>query len=406
MSQTLILGLGLSGTATAEFLLNRSESVAAFDSKAPSLDLERLKKKGLSVCSDQETFDWTPISKVIASPGFPPSHPIYQEALKRKLEVIGEAELAFQNLTNPTIGITGTNGKTTVTLLTAHVLNFCGMQARAVGNIGQPLISLVDRISPDTILVTELSSWQLETLQSQVLDVAVVLNITPDHLDRHGTMEDYAQAKFRIGLCLKPQGTWYVHASVFEAFYGLLKRYHKPAFYEAVGTHDDENERAAFLLCQHFGVTQQQFNKAIKTFQKPHYRNQLIRIHHGVRYYNDSKGTNIDAVIKAVNSVEGKCILIAGGRDKGSSFAQWIDPFKGRVCLICAIGEAAAKIQRELSSHIPVQTFPTLEEATHYASLQAATGDNVILSPGCSSFDMFDNYEHRGREFDRIVLGL
>ncbi|MDP1835860.1 MAG: Mur ligase family protein [Chlamydiales bacterium] len=408
----LILGLGSSGQAVARFLLSRSHQVTAVDSKAKELGqkphIVELCQQGLQVLSEQEPLDLGSFTSLIVSPGVPPTHPLYQQAMAAGLEIIGETELACGYLSQRMIGITGTNGKTTVTLLVTHVLNACGFKAHAVGNVGVPLISMVETAAPQDILVIELSSWQLETMCSKVLDAAVVLNVTPDHLDRHHNMENYARAKFAISRCLKADGIWMAHADISKEFSDILGEYQPHVSYEELNSasHDAENNLAAFALCRHFGVSSADFLHAAESFVKPPYRNQLVRTYRGVNYYNDSKGTNLDAVMKAVTSVQGNCILIAGGRDKGSSFTPWLPVFEGRVRHICAIGESANKIKEELSHRVPVTTFESLQQAVTYAAAMAKAGENVMLSPGCSSYDMFENYAHRGDEFNKCVFGL
>ena len=289
-------------------------------------------------------------------------------------------------------------------------------------------------ISSQDIIVLELSSYQIETLYQVCLDSAIVLNITPDHLDRYKTMESYAQAKCEIERCVKPEGHLYLEEKTWQE-YGYFLKKKKPRLYGYEQTsfiytdllavyragekvfelpsslknkksHDLENLLAAYALCADKGVTASAFLEAWRSFKKPAHRIEFVLEFQGVRYYDDSKGTNIDAVIRAVQSLEGSIILIAGGVDKGSAYTPWLQEFRNKVKSICAIGQAAAKIRDQLASHLPVTIFNSLDEAVQQATRLAQRGDIVLLSPGCSSFDMFKDYAHRGEEFQRIVRGL
>lgn len=309
----------------------------------------------------------------------PQTQPQYAAACQKGVEIVGEIELACRFLNSFTWHC-GTNGKTTVTLLVTHVLNHAGKKARALGNVGLPLIEEVrmkDSKNSDEIFVVELSSYQLETMSQKVLDHAVILNITPDNLDRYATIKEVcAKAKIRIGNCLKEAGHLYVEEKCYDQFafyfegmpvklYGyqtndaiytdLQKIYTKekfeyilPAEYRGRKNHDVENMMASLALCLKFGVSIEEFFEALKSFKKPSHRIEFVRKVNEVAYYDDSKGTNVDAVIRAVNSVDGRMILIAGGVDKGSSYKPWLDGFEGKVKSICAIGQAAEKIKQEL----------------------------------------------------------
>lgn len=450
-----VLGLGESGRAAARFLLKQGSPVVGVDARADILvtdpQIEQLMAEGMYLLNDDPCPSTVGFDAVIVSPGVSPKHPLCKQARQNGLEVIGEIELACRHLYHEShaakflfqpargiqrrvIGITGTNGKTTVTLLVTHVLNTCGIPARSVGNIGDPLIAAVEDTTNE-VLVVELSSWQLETMTSKVFSAGVVLNITPDHLDRHETMEKYARAKFALGHCLRDEGTWFVYDATARDYADILRdfpahstygyssnadlhcdtngvyaaqklEYFLPDMYRGMLSHDVENEMAAYTLCRPFGVTGAQFRSAAQTFKKPPHRNELVRIRRGVGYYNDSKGTNIDAVIKAIASVQGTCILIAGGKDKGNAYTPWLEAFENRVRLICAIGEAAPQIKEQLSHRVPVEIFPSLKDAVERAAAEAKRDENVLLSPGCSSYDMFENYAHRGKEFTMCVNQL
>lgn len=438
MKSALVIGLGVSGRSAARFLLEQGCNVCGVDQNRSLLEsnseLAELRYIGLTTYDETDSVPINTIDTVIVSPGIPPESPWYLAARNAGLPIMGEVELACRALNGRVLGVTGTNGKTTVTLLLEHILNQSGLVAKAIGNIGVPVTSQISECSPDQIFVLELSSYQLETLHSRVIDAGVILNITPDHLDRYQTMERYAQAKLRLKSCIKPEGKLYIEQGAYHAFHELLGNAepftygytsdctistdHKhilfegspvcalPSAFSSAASHDLENLLAAYALAREVGVTPQQFADAIVTFQKPPHRLEFVRTMGGINYYNDSKGTNTDAVVRAVKALNGETILIAGGVDKGSPYTPWEDAFRGRVRCICAIGQAAPKIKESLSSRYPVVPFETLAEAVSHASLLAKPGDNVLLSPGCASFDMFRDYEHRGEEFKRLVHAL
>ncbi len=396
MQRALVLGYGESGRAAERFLEHQGWAVVIADQKSD----ER-------VFADDDLRALEGVELVIVSPGVAPTQCLYAEAVVRGLPVIGEIELGLRVLKHRAVGITGTNGKTTVTLMVAHALNRCGLRAVAVGNVGVPLTQALLSEPEETILVVELSSWQLETVGQEALEAAILLNITPDHLDRHITMEHYAAAKARIQYALKPNGRLYLHEEVAREFGEHFQRPY--ATYRAKGdeaSHDEANAWAAYSLCQTFGVGEKEFFAAIQDFRKPPHRMEFVRSIEGVDYIDDSKGTNVDAVLKAVQSLKGPILLIAGGVDKRGGYEVWQKSFPGCVKGIFAIGEAAEAIQACLGSELPVRRCANLQEAVVFAREAAIEGDTVLLSPGCASYDMFKNYKHRGESFQSLVHQL
>lgn len=409
----LIVGMGRSGCGAAQLLLSRGAHVTGCDARMESLlqtpAMESLIARGL-IAVPESSIDIKNLAlydTIISSPGISPAHPILSAAREQNIRCMGEMELALRSIhpNQRLLGITGTNGKTTVTLMVTHVLNACGITARAVGNVGVALCGEIDTAAPTDVLVVELSSYQLEPIQLPVLDAAVILNITPDHIDRHGSMLGYAQAKFQIGRCLKPAGRLFVQADVAADFPGLTADLPVES-YPADASHDVENARAAQLLCATLGVTASQFQQAVASFCKPAHRIEFVLRHGDVDFYNDSKGTNLDAVDRAVRAMRGPVVLIAGGVDKGFSYRAWLPTFRDKVRAIHAIGQAAPKLQQELSEVAPVRLAASLQEAVANAAADAQPGDSVLLSPGCASFDMFRDYAHRGDEFKKIVKEL
>ncbi|MCX6989091.1 MAG: UDP-N-acetylmuramoyl-L-alanine--D-glutamate ligase [Chlamydiae bacterium] len=436
--KALILGMGLSGQASAKWLLSIGYHALGVDSKRDTLSslatIQELAKAGCFVLSDADPIDVASFDEIIISPGIAPSHPILQAARSYNIPIIGEAELALRSLGGRrAVAVTGTNGKTTVARLVEHVLTVCGYKARALGNIGLPFSTYLRQIEPDEIVVAELSSFQLETMHARVFEAAALLNISPDHLDRYPNMVEYAAAKCRLQGCLKPGAPFYVFTEAAREFGYLLEEHcilfgddlsaslwtdghvvkeeeevkffflkESPCF----AKHDYMNALAAWGLCKALGIDSNQFTHALCTFKKPLHRMEFIRNVGGVDFYDDSKGTNIDAVVQAVMAMKGPVILIAGGVDKGSSYLAWKRPFTERVRELIVFGEAAEKMSRELGLFFKVTRVSFLAEAVHLAASSAVAGDVVLLSPGCSSFDMFRDYAHRGEEFQKCVNQL
>ncbi|MBA3817091.1 MAG: UDP-N-acetylmuramoyl-L-alanine--D-glutamate ligase [Parachlamydiaceae bacterium] len=438
--RVLVLGLGISGRSAVKFLLKRGSFVTGADRNPDILngdeELTPFIGKQFKTIADSAACNIKEFDFLVVSPGIPHTHPLYEKAMAAGIGIVGEIELACGFIPQKCLAVTGTNGKTTVTLMVAHILNHAGMSARALGNVGTPLTSAIDSgsVNENEIFVIELSSFQLDTLHTRFIDAGVILNITPDHLDRYGSLEAYAESKAHLYSCLKAQGKLFVEdrclkefSFIFSTFsmqsYGYSDRnfihtdtknvyvnkkkvFDLPENLQGKRTHDAENLMAAYALCQYVGVTEDQFCAALQTFKKPSHRIEFVRTVRGVHYYDDSKGTNIDAVIRAVEVIGGNIVLIAGGVDKGASYALWLDAIAHKLKFICAIGNAKEKIKCDLGSHIPMALFATLDEAVIHAASVSKEGDTVLLSPGCSSYDMFRDYEHRGREFQRIVNEL
>lgn len=421
--RALVIGLGKSGCAAARLLLHCGIRVAAVDENLKknqsSFEVKELISQGLDLIMPSRINHINRFDLFVISPGIPQNNSWYRAARATGFEVFGEVELACRLSSQKMFAITGTNGKTTVTMMVEHVLKNCGILAKAVGNVGSPICDLLLR-GFHGIAIVELSSFQLETMTTKAFDAAVLLNITADHLDRYASLKAYAQAKFRIQDCLKEEGKFFVEKKtatfwkrhfrrVYHAFGNQLEEnieYFLPVRYRGVRGYERENLVAAYSLCREAGVSPLDFAKALNGFEKPPHRVEFVRMIKGVAYFDDSKATNIDAVIKAVESLSGRVILIAGGLDKGLSYSLWKEAFKGKVSCICAIGQTAERMAQELEKKDYVKIFDSLEAAIKHAYELAKPGDNVLLSPGCSSFDMFRDYVHRGKEFKRFVQQL
>lgn len=396
----LVIGYGVSGKSAAALLKEQGHDVVVVDKKADGFP------------KDSADFLLDGFSQVILSPGIPQTHPIVQKAFSLGIEVIGEIELGARFLQNRCFGITGANGKTTTVLLTAHILNSCGKKAKALGNVGESLTGYVLGADKNDILIVELSSFQLETLHTRFLEAAIVLNITPNHLDRYPSMQSYAEAKALIAGCLKERSELFVSDQILEEFGPLFKGARsfekevdlKNSFsYTTLGMASKQSTQAAYLLCKRCGVTDVEFLHGLQTFRKPPHRIEWVAEINGVPYYNDSKSSNVHSVMHAVERLEGSLVLIVGGLHKGSSYLPWVESFRGKVKKIIAYGQAAPLMHLELGAHLPIQMVDRFADAVKMASQLAKKPDTVLLSPGCSSYDQFPSYEHRGDEFKRLV---
>lgn len=401
MDRVLIIGYGISGKSAAVFLKSQGKLLTIVD-----------RKGGEGVLPDSSDLDVTGFSQVIVSPGVPSDHPLIQKAKISSIEVIGEAEMALRAIRNRSFGITGSNGKTTTVTLTAHILNQAGKKARALGNVGESLSSYLLNPDPEETLVIELSSFQLESLHTKALDAALVLNITPNHLDRHRDMQEYVQAKGRIRNCLKEGSPLYVSSQILQEwgdFFPGAENFEKELAlieklrYTQLKMPSKQSVQAAYLLCKRCGVTDVEFLQGLSSYKKPAHRIEWVAEINQVTYYNDSKSSNIHSVLHAIERVEGSIVLIVGGVHKGSSYKTWIEPFKARVRQVIAYGKAAPIMAYELSPHIPLIQVDRFADAVRLAKQVAQKSETVLLSPGCSSYDQFENYERRGEEFKRLV---
>jgi len=418
-SKIVIIGLGMSGKAAGVYLAEKGHELIGVDRDPQPCEFE--------VLSETAPVDLKGAELVVKSPGISPTHPWIRAAAEKEIPILGEIDLALQELRKiekTLFAITGSNGKTTTTLLVTHLLHMAGKKAIAAGNVGIPLISQLDK--DVDIFVVELSSFQLENIVSQpVFSAAVILNITPNHLDRHGSLLAYAKAKFRLQSCLKAKSPLFIKQAVLNQFDKLLLPQTKPfvlgSYKKKVETilslgytrdksqlysHDLENFCAAYALTQGIGIPEDILREGMVTFKKPPHRIEFVREVGGVSYINDSKATSMEAVKKAIQALSGEVILIAGGMEKGGSFYEWVPIFRKKVVLVLAIGVAAKRIHREIGRVIDVEVISSLEVGVKRAHMLAKTGQTVLLSPGCSSFDQFKNFQHRGEIFKQLVFAI
>jgi UDP-N-acetylmuramoylalanine--D-glutamate ligase len=444
--RVLVVGLGKSGLAAALFLRDRGARVTVSDTRSATAlgdQIPALLEAGIMVESGGHgllTFRRQDL--IVVSPGVPLDTPEVKQAHQFGLTVIGELELASRFLQGQVVAITGSNGKTTTTTLIGEIFKDAGLKTQVGGNIGLPVIELIEESTPETWNVLEVSSFQLETTVEFRPKIALVLNITPDHLDRHKTFERYQAAKARITENQGPDGFLILNAEdkatqmiaaktkaqVFwfsaarqikqgafvygESIFFLGQDAGKPepvlpvAEISLKGAHNVENVLAAVCAARLAGIPAESIRETIGKFHAVEHRLELVKTVAGVEYYNDSKATNVDATMKAVASFAGGIHLILGGKDKDSDYTLLAPLLRERVKTVYTIGSAAEKIERELAGVVKMVSAGTLDSAVSSAAASAAQGDVVLLAPACSSFDQFENYEHRGRAFREAVLLL
>jgi len=408
----LVIGLARSGKAAAETLVRRAERVVGFD-RDESLDAGRLSELGVEIRlgREEETL-LKGIDLVVKSPGVPGETPLVAGARDRGLPVWSEIELGARLLPNPVLGVTGTNGKTTTSELLGAMFRAGGRPVEVAGNVGRPLTSLVDTASADAWVVCELSSFQLEDVETLAPRTAVLLNLAPDHVDRHGTFEAYAQAKLRI-FERQTTGDAAVVPRGFGPIPGAARRVEfagddeLPAEPRIPGPHNRENAAAATVAARSAGLEDAAIAEALRTFEGVPHRIELVRELRGVRYVNDSKATNVAATLRALASFPGSRVhVILGGRGKNEPYEPLAAAFKpGDRAYV--IGEAADRIAYALTAaRVPVRPAGTLESALAAAVAAAEPADVVLLAPACASFDQFTDFEERGDTFRALVEEL
>ncbi|MCL5288551.1 MAG: UDP-N-acetylmuramoyl-L-alanine--D-glutamate ligase [Acidobacteria bacterium] len=441
--RVLVVGLARTGVASALFCAGRGAHVTATDEK-PEAELatavDDLRAAGVTLelgGHRKETFLAQDI--IIQSPGVAAEMECFVAARDAGVAVWSELELAWRFLRGQLIGITGSNGKTTTTSLVGHILSNAGLPTLVGGNIGTPLISLVDLSVETSRTVAEMSSFQLETIDKMRPDIAVWLNLTPDHLDRHASLQLYGQAKARIfenqtendAAILNaddPETPRYAPSGPRVHWFSRERRVMTGAFVrenEIVfrqdgeqtvllrrgdiglrGEHNVENVLAAAAAAFLAGAPPSAIAEGVRTFAGVEHRLEFVAKISGVEYFNDSKATNVDATLKAIDAFAGNLLIILGGKDKGSDFTALREPLHRRARVALTIGKAAEKISAQIAGAVAVEAAGTLERAVHMAHEMARPGDVVLLAPACASFDQFDNYEHRGRVFKQAVRGL
>lgn len=443
----LVMGTGKSGTAAACLLKKQQITAALYDGNA-GLDKEAFYQnnpllKGIPLyCGElpEEVAKATDI--LILSPGVPADLAFVQGLRDKGIVVWGEVELAYVCSKGKLLAITGTNGKTTTTALLGEILKSHYLDVKIVGNIGIPYTSIASETTSETVTVAEISSFQLETAHTFAPQVTAILNITPDHLDRHHTMANYVAAKegivknqgpndlcvlnyedeelrrFGGGLCVRvcwfsskrrlKDGFYLEDGVIYSSKSGQRKALVKTEELNLLGMHNYENAMAAAAMAAGFGVPSSKIRETLLKFQAVEHRIEYVAEIRGVRFYNDSKGTNPDAAIKGICAMDRPTFLIGGGYDKNASYDAWIDSFGGKVKGLVLIGATREKIRDAAISRgfTAVTMADSLEEAVRFCYGHAVSGDAVLLSPACASWGMFANYEERGRKFKEIVNQL
>lgn len=408
--RVVILGAGgVTGKSVAEFLYNRGDYVLGVDKDTCAL------AKCLFLheryCDSSDDFP-EHVDLCIRSPGIKMSHPWIVEARRRQIPILSDIQLAFQDAEfnkYPSLGITGSNGKTTTSLFLVHLFRILGLPAHAMGNIGIPILQAMQYPS---IRVVEMSSFQLEGQEMviPVLSGGVILNIFPNHLDYHQTMQAYSEAKNNIIYCLQNSASLWVGENVsggksyVEYTQGIQEVIDKESALKPIYLHDRNNYFAAYVLASEIvRVTPEAFLSAVRTFEKPAHRIEYLGEKNGVRYINDSKATTMSAVEKALIVVKENVIVILGGRNKGSDFTSLIPILTQAAKYVVAMGECREEIAQALSDTLPLTQAQDLQEAVTLAQRVAQPGDVILLSPGCASFDQFKSFEERGNVFKQLV---
>ena len=441
--RVLVVGLARTGLVSALFSAAYGAKVTATDERPiPEVAevAEKLRVAGVKL----ELGGFVPQTfleqdLIVVSPGVPAKIEPLENARAKGIPVWSEIELAWRFLRGKLVAITGSNGKTTTTSLVAHILKTSNVPTLIGGNIGTPLLALVETSVDTSVTVAEISSFQLETIDSFRPEIGVLLNLTPDHLDRHITFEEYASAKMRMfenqlekdiallnaddpevtkRMPAKPKIFWFsrqkrVATGAFLRDDQIIFRHEgsevelaRLADIQLRGQHNVENVLASCAAAYLAGAVPAAIAAGVKSFRGVEHRLEFVAELSGVQYYNDSKATNVDAAVKAVEAFPGPLVVILGGRDKGSPYAPLRELLHERARLALLIGESAEKIAADLGDAVAFENAGTLQQALHIAARHVQPGDTVLLAPACSSFDQFENYEHRGRVFKELVAQM
>jgi len=438
----LVVGLGKTGEALCEFLLTRQARIRVSDKKTTGDLGEQIKtwtQRGIQIETGGHRIEsFLASDLIVLSPGVPYLEEL-EQAARRNIPILSEIELASKYLRGQIVGITGSNGKSTTASLTHQILAGGGLKSYLAGNIGTPLISFVDHSQDDHIYVTELSSFQLKFTHDFKPDISVFLNITQDHLDWHGGFEDYFRSKQKLIFSQNEKDIailnrddpmiWKISQDIRARVYGFSRMhtvnpgcYLKDSWFvfsdgrekkfisapeiPLLGPHNQENTMSAALVGHILGINIQSIRSAVKHFKPLEHRLEKVITLDGIEFYNDSKATNVDAALKAIQSFDKSLILILGGRDKESDFTPLRESVKQHVKLLILIGEAKDKIKQSLQGTAPTVDVSSMAEAVSQAYSSARRGDVVLLAPACTSFDMFESFEHRGTSYKKEIFSL
>ncbi|MDO4474292.1 MAG: UDP-N-acetylmuramoyl-L-alanine--D-glutamate ligase [Eubacteriales bacterium] len=444
--KVLVFGSGISGIAAVGLLEEQNASVVLYDGNE-KLSVDDIQAKLGDGSSAEVVIGAFPeellgeLDLVIISPGVPTDLPIVNKMRENGIHIVGEIELAYVLGKGDVLAITGTNGKTTTTALLGEIVKNARESAFVVGNIGIPYTNVVDQTRDDSVIVAEMSSFQLETIETFAPKVSAILNITPDHLNRHHTMEAYIDAKKNVAknqtaedVCvlnyedevLREFGKEVNAQVLYFSSQRKLERgiyledgniiYKNPeeclvcnvSELQLLGVHNYENVMAAVAMAASYGIPMDSIRATIRKFAGVEHRIEFVAEKNGVTYYNDSKGTNPDAAIKGIQAMVRPTYLIGGGYDKDSTYSEWIRSFDGKVKKLILLGQTREKIAKEAieCGFTEILMADTFEEAVLTAAKLAKQGEAVLLSPACASWGMFKNYEERGDKFKEIVNAL
>lgn len=445
--EVLVIGAGKSGIAACNLLSGENVHITLYDGNA-ELDKEQLKGKlcaafdGDIVLGEMSDELLAATQLAVISPGVPTDLPFVLKLKERQVPIWGEVELAYRYSSGKLVAITGTNGKTTTTALTGEIMKQYFHSVFVVGNIGTPYTEMVRETTEKSVTVAEMSSFQLESIEEFHPNVSMILNITPDHLNRHHTMEAYTEAKCNIarnqtpgevcvlnyeddrlraiGESLQTKVFWFSSGRALKR--GLYLKGNDIIYNDGaqetvvinvhelniIGKHNYENAMAAIAAGIAMTIPMERIREALRNFVAVEHRIEYTATKNGVVYYNDSKGTNPDASIQAVRAMDRPTILIGGGYDKGSSYEEWIREFDGKIRSLVLMGQTADKIEKTARSmgFDAIVRVNSMEEAVQYAYANAVPGEAVLLSPCCASWGMFKNYEERGEIFKKLVRSL
>lgn len=441
-----VLGAGRSGIAAARLLLSRGYRVYLSDSRDDEMvrkDCQEVIGLGAQVTlGGHDSARLADSDFIVISPGIDDRMELLQKIEIKDIPVFSEVELAYWFSPLPTVAVTGTNGKTTTASLIGKMFEAAGVRCQVAGNIGRPFCRVVEELKDETVFVLEISSFQLHTMKNFHPRIGALLNLSPDHLERYGSVDEYYSTKFRLfenmnendlailnaddpEIELRARGTvkspavWFGLKNTDNSFAFVKEKavWLRPEKNEAVrvvgfneikllGSHNLENILAASCAAAACGAPAEAIAEGVKSFTGLAHRLETVVEAEGVTWVNDSKATTVHSVLRALQSFSGPLVLIMGGRHKGSSFKPLEAELGLKVRRVIALGEAADTIARELGSSCPVELVPGMEQAVDRARENAQAGDTVILSPGCSSYDMFTDYEHRGEVFKNIVLRM
>lgn len=449
--KVLVVGTGKSGIAATQLLLRTGKLPVLFDSNAELDKDEILGKLALSgdekkqveiVLGDLTEEEKKALSGVVLSPGVPTDTEFVNDLRNRGLLISGEIELAFEQEKGAVLAITGTNGKTTTTTLLGEIMKATGKKTFVVGNIGNPYTLEAEKTDADSVTVAEISSFQLETIHTFRPRVSAILNITPDHLNRHHTMENYVRAKQDItknqtkeDYCVLnaedpytdaflkecpatvilfssqrelADGYFYADECIYKAVQGKKQKLMNIHEMRLLGMHNVENVMAAIAMADAYGADMEVILGVVRDFKAVEHRIEYVKTVRGVDYYNDSKGTNPDAAIKGIGAMVKPTYLIGGGYDKQSEYDEWIESFGGKVRKLVLLGQTREKIADCAKKHgfTDYIFVDDLQQAVDYCAEHAKEGEAVLLSPACASWGMFPNYEVRGKMFKDMVNAL